>query len=118
MEHQIWLHLHGSIPRGYEVFHKNGQMLDNRRVNLALRPIDPRNYAVNTFENQGENISARNILRVIIHGKAAEIDLTEPPEPMLFWDVIRSLQKQGMSMMQSDVETYKADCAELLEIDF
>jgi hypothetical protein len=118
MEHEIWLMMHGAIPRGYEVFHKNGQMLDNRRDNLALRPIDPRSFAVNTFDTQADNISARNILRVIVNGKDAEIDPTEPPEPMLFWDVIRSLQKQGMSMMQSDVARYKAECEELLGIRF
>lgn len=118
MEHEIWLRMHGSIPRGYEVFHKNGQTLDNRRENLALRPIDPRIFAVNAFDGPAENISARNILRVIINGREAEIDTTKPPEPVLFWDVIRSLQKQGMSMTQADVEAYKAECRELLEMRF
>ena len=118
MEHEIWLKMHGAIPRGYQVFHKNGQTLDNRRANLALRPIDLRLFAVNTFDTQANNIGARNILRVIVNGKAAEIDRAEPPEPVLFWDVIRSLQKQGLSMRQADVETYKAECKELLEIRF
>jgi hypothetical protein len=89
-------------------------MLDNRRGNLGLRPIDPRRFFLGIFPTLDENINARNILRVILQGDKAELEAAETPEPGLFWDVIRELQKQGMSMMQTDVEGYKADCRKVL----
>src|SRR5262249_24725886 len=74
LEYELWLHAFGSIPRGYEVFHKNGMMLDNRRINLGLRPVDPRKYSVGIFPTLDENINARNILRVILQGEEAKLE--------------------------------------------
>lgn len=37
MQHRvIWIHVHGSIPRGMEIDHKNGIRSDNRISNLRL----------------------------------------------------------------------------------
>ncbi len=32
----VWTNAHGDIPHGYDVRHKNGDTLDNRRKNLEL----------------------------------------------------------------------------------
>jgi len=118
MEHELWVRAMGAIPRGYEVFHKNGQALDNRRQNLGVRPVDPRRFSLAVFATRQENIAARNIFRVILNGEAATLENVEPPEPILFWRVIRLLQEQGMSMKREDVDTYKMDSQRLLQIEF
>ena len=118
MEHEIWLRASGKIPRGYEVFHKNGDALDNRRENLGLRPIEPRKFSLGVFPTREENIAARNVFRVVLDGEKATFEEGEPPEPILFWRVIRLLQEQGMSMSREDVDIYKMDSRKLLLIDF
>ena len=115
MEHQIWLMMHGELARGFEVFHK-GHPLDNRRNNLAIRQIDPRIYNVEFFPTAAENSAARDVFRVIINEKPEKLERTQIPEMTTFWDVVRNLQKQGMSMRQEDVETYKNDCHSLLDM--
>ena len=119
MEHEIWELHAGEVPRGYEVFHKNGHTLDNRNRNLAIRPIDPNRFFVEIFSAREERINARNILNVIIYGKPAKIEASgESPSPMFFWEVIRLLQKQNMSMKPKQIEVYKKDCAKLLGLEF
>ena len=118
MEHEIWEMRAGDMPRGYEVFHKNGMTLDNRDTNLAIRPIDPHKFLVEVFRTSEENTNARRILDIVIRGETALEEPKEPPTPMLFWDVVRLLQKQNMSMTQKQVEVYKKDCAIKLGIGF
>jgi Domain of unknown function (DUF4365)/HNH endonuclease len=118
LEHALWLRAMGEIPRGHEVFHKNGNALDNRRHNLGLRPIDPRRFTLGVFPTREENTAARNVFRVILNGEAATLEEVEPPEPILFWKVIRLLQEQGMSMSREDVDAYKMDSQKLLLIEF
>jgi hypothetical protein len=119
LEHEVWELHAGDVPRGYEVFHKNGLTLDNRSHNLAIRPIDPNRFFVELFPAGEERINARNILNVIIYGKAAKIEASnESPTPMFFWEVIRLLQKQDMSMKPKQIEAYKEDCATLLGLQF
>ena len=118
LEHEIWEMRAGDVPRGYEVFHKNGMTLDNRNTNLAIRPIDPNKFLVEVFRTPEENINARRILDIIIRGETALEEPKEPPTPMLFWDVVRLLQRQNMSMKQRQVEVYKKDCATKLGIGF
>jgi hypothetical protein len=117
MEHEIWERHRGKIPRGFEVFHKNGHNLDNRRQNLGLRPIDPRRYAVRVFPTREENIAAKNIFRVILNGDQANLEEGGIFEPILFWEVVRELQRQGMSMKQEDVEAHKRECDRVLQVD-
>lgn len=117
MEHEIWVHNHGRVPSGFEVFHKNGHSLDNRDENLGLRPIETRRFRLGIFPAMEENANARKIFEVMVHGEKAVGEKSEPPDAILFWRVVRELQDQGLSMMQEDVEAYKARCAELLNID-
>jgi hypothetical protein len=118
LEHQLWATKIGEIPRGYEVFHKNGHTLDNRRENLGLRPIDPKRFSIAIFPTEEENAAARNIFRIILDGEAATLEEIEPPEPILFWKVIRLLQEQGMSMRREEIEAFKLDSQKLLSMDF
>jgi hypothetical protein len=117
MEHEIWERRYGKIPRGFEVFHKNGQSLDNRGDNLSLRPIDSRRFNIGVFSTLEENIAARNVFRVILSGDQAKLERDLKIEPILFWEVIRELQRQGMSMKQEDVEAYKRECIRVLQVD-
>jgi hypothetical protein len=118
MEHEIWLHMGREVPRGYEVFHKNGHTFDNRRPNLSLRPIDARKFSLGIFPTQEENTMARNILQIILNSDNAKLEEATPTEPILFWHVVRALQNQGVSMRQPDIEIYKADCKRILHLEF
>lgn len=117
MEHEVWVLHNGPIPVGFEVFHKNGVTLDNRDSNIGLRPIEPRRFRLGIFPTMEENIGARNILEAMVRGEKAVFEKSDPPEPVLFWRVIRELQDQGLSMMQEDVEAYKVRCIEYLRMD-
>jgi hypothetical protein len=117
MEHEVWVLHNGPIPGGFEAFHKNGVTLDNRDSNIGLRPIEPRRFRLGIFPTVEENIGARNILEAMVRGEKAVFEKSDPPEPVLFWRVIRELQDQGLSMMQGDVEAYKVRCMEYLHMD-
>jgi hypothetical protein len=117
MEHEVWMPHNGSIPGGFEVFHKNGATLDNRDFNLGLRPIEPRRFRLGIFPTMEESIGARNIFEAMVRGEKAVFEKSDQPDPVLFLRVIRELQDQGLSMMQEDVEAYKARCIEYLHMD-
>lgn len=115
IEHEIWLS-YNELARGFEVFHRDGQTFDNRRGNLAIRQIDPRKYNVEIFPTIGENSAARDVFRVILNGKPNKLEMEQVPETSQFWDIVRSLQKQGISMRQVDIDIYKKDCVRLLDM--
>jgi len=87
-------------------------------MSRTLRPIDPRRFAVSIFQTNDENLAARNIFRVVLNSDQAKLERGAKVEPILFWEVIRELQRQGMSMKQEDIEAYKRDCMKALQIDF
>ena len=62
-------------------------------------------------------MSPRNILQVISNGDQARVEKSDIFEPIMFWDVIREVQRQGMSMKQEDVEANKRECIRVLQVD-
>jgi len=93
----IWEGVHGKIPDGYEVYHINGDVLDNTRTNLDLRKSDI-SLPADSFQEEISSIQFNNILSVILEGDNAIIEGAPPPPIFMIENIISALEKQGWQL--------------------
>ena len=95
MHNLIWEDANGKIPEGYEVYHVNGDVYDNRRQNLALKEVNYP-FPIEEFQIEVSNIQLYNVLSVILEGDSAYIvDDVPSPSKKMFTNIINSLISQG-----------------------
>jgi hypothetical protein len=98
MHNVIWESAHGKIPKGYEVYHINGDFLDNRRANLAIRKSE-HSFAIEEFQIEVSSAQIYNILAIILEGDTAYLVEDVPPPPKkMFTNIVNSLINQGWSL--------------------
>ena len=113
----IWELHHGPIPQGYQVYHINGNTLDNRSDNLdIMKTID--NFDIEGFQKEIEEYQARNILSLILEGSNAEIEDVPPPPRAMLYKIIDELKKNGWNADDDEMSRIKADMGEILGIQF
>jgi hypothetical protein len=98
MHNVIWESAHGKIPKGYEVYHINGDFLENRRANLAIRKSE-HSFAIEEFQIEVSSAQIYNILAIILEGDTAYLVEDVPPPPKkMFTNIVNSLINQGWSL--------------------
>lgn len=113
----IWELNHGPIPKGYQVYHVNGNTLDNTDVNLDIIKTSEI-FDIEGFQKEIEEFQAHNILAIISEGKNADIKDVLPPTSKMFNGIISELQKQGWTISDEEMTHLKEDMAEYLGICF
>jgi hypothetical protein len=98
MHQEIWEEMNGEVPKGYEVFHINGNFLDNQRKNLSIRKTD-NPFPIEQFRIEINNYQLYNILAVLLNGDKSELieDIPIPPKKMLI-NTLNSLYEQGWTI--------------------
>lgn len=98
MHNAVWESAHGKIPEGHEVYHINGDFLDNRRENLALKESE-HPFPIEEFQIEVSNTQMYNILSIILEGDSAYLVEDVPPPPKkMFTNIVDSLINQGWSI--------------------
>lgn len=98
MHNTVWEFAHGEIPEGYEVYHINGNFLDNRQANLALKEAE-HPFPIEEFQIEVSNTQMYNILSIILEGDNAYLVEDVPPPPKkMFTNIVNSLINQGWSI--------------------
>ncbi len=113
----LWESDHGQIPKGYQVYHVNGNTLDNRSVNLdIMKTID--NFDIEGFQKDIEKSQAQNILSIILEGRNAELMDVPPPPCAMFYKMIEELEKNGWSAGSDEIIRIKRDMERKLGMEF
>ncbi|MGD0572772.1 MAG: DUF4365 domain-containing protein [Sedimentisphaerales bacterium] len=98
MHNTIWESEHGEIPEGYEVYHVNGNFLDNRQANLAIKETE-HPFPIEEFQIEVSNAQMYNILSIILEGDKAYLVKDVPPPPKkMFTNIVNGLINQGWSI--------------------
>jgi hypothetical protein len=117
MHDLIWENTFGKIPDGYEVYHINGNVLDNTRQNLALRKTD-NPFPIEEFQIEVSNAQVTNVLSVLLEGdKAILIDDVPPPPKKAFANIVSSLINQGWSISEDQLSALQYKMNTLLKMD-
>jgi hypothetical protein len=117
MHNLIWESTFGKIPDGHEVYHINGNVLDNRRKNLSLRKTD-NPFPIEEFQIEVSNAQVTNVLSVILEGdKAILIDDVPPPPKKAFTNIVSSLVNQGWSIQDDQLLALQQKMNILLKMD-
>lgn len=117
MHNLIWESHHGQIPRGYQVYHVNGNTMDNRSDNLdIMRTID--NFDIEGFQKEIEESQAHNILSVILEGRNADLKDVPPPPVTMFYRIVEELEKDGWSASDKEMSRIKRDMKRYLGMEF
>ena len=117
MHNLIWESTFGKIPDGYEVYHINGNALDNRRGNLSLRKTD-NPFPITEFQIDVSNAQVTNVLSVLLEGdKAFLIDDVPPPPKKAFLNIVSSLRSQGWSLEEDRLLALQHKMKTLLAMD-
>lgn len=113
----IWESHHGQIPRGYQVYHVNGNTLDNRSDNLdIMKTID--NFDIEGFQKEIDESQAHNILAVILEGRNAELRDVPPPTYTMFNRIIRELEDSGWRASSKEMNKIKKELERHLGMKF
>jgi hypothetical protein len=116
MHNLIWESHHGSIPKGYQVFHVNGNTLDNRSNNLdIIKTVEA--FPLEEFQLEIEEKQAYNILAVITQGNEAEFKDVPPPPKSMFERVVNDLRKQGWSASEDEMNQLKKSLNAILDMN-
>jgi len=117
MHNLIWETTFGKIPDGHEVYHINGNVLDNRKANLSLRKTD-NPFPVEEFQIEVSNAQVTNVLSVLLEGdKAFLIDDVPPPSKKAFVNIVSSLISQGWSIDEDQLLALQHKMKTLLEMN-
>jgi hypothetical protein len=117
MHNLIWENVFGKIPNGHEVYHINGNVLDNTRANLSLRKTDSP-FPIEEFQIDVSNAQITNVLSVLLEGdKAYLIDDVPPPPKKAFVNIVNSLISQGWSIKEDQLLALLHKMKTLLEMD-
>jgi hypothetical protein len=117
MHNLIWEKTFGKIPDGHEVYHINGNVLDNRQKNLSLRKTD-NPFPIEEFQIEVSNAQVTNVLSVILDGdKAILIDDVPPPPKKAFTNIVSSLINQGWSIKEDQLLALHHKMNILLKMD-
>lgn len=104
----IWESHHGQIPRGYQVYHINGNTMDNRSDNLdIMKTIN--NFDIEGFQKDMEESQAHNILSVILEGRYADIKDVPAPPCTMFYKIVEELERSGWSANSKAMTRIKRD---------
>jgi len=117
MHNLIWESHHGYIPRGYQVYHLNGNTLDNRSENLDIRKtIDT--FDLEGFQKEVEVAQAQNILTLIIEGRGAKLEDVPPPQRSMLNIILDELKKNGWSVDKKGMKKIERDMEKYLGMNF
>jgi len=113
----IWENAFGKVPDGHEVYHINGNVLDNREANLSLRKTD-NPFPTEEFQIDVSNAQVTNVLSVLLEGNNAQlIDDVPPPPKKAFENIISRLISQGWSIKEDHLLALQSKMKILLEMD-
>ncbi|GAB6172673.1 hypothetical protein JCM15765_21510 [Paradesulfitobacterium aromaticivorans] len=117
MHNIIWESHHGPIPKGYQVFHINGNTLDNRSKNLdiikTLEILD-----VDRFQKEIEALQEYNILSLIVGGSEADFQDVPPPPKSMFNRIINELKAEGWNASEEEMTKIMHDLHVNLGMEF
>lgn len=117
MHNLIWENTFGKIPDGCEVYHINGNVLDNRRENLSLRKTD-NPFPIEEFQIEVSNAQITNVLLILLEGdKAILIDDVPPPPKKAFTNIVNSLINQGWAIREDQLLALQYKMNTLLKMD-
>jgi hypothetical protein len=111
----VWEAAHGPIPRGYQVYHINGDTLDNTRANLDIVKT-AEIFPLGEFQAEVEAAQAYNIIAVITEGAEAELTDAPPPHARIFERVLGLLRSQGWIATDSEISELKSLLVEKLDM--
>jgi hypothetical protein len=116
MHNVVWKSAHGEIPEGYEVYHINGNYLDNRRANLAIKEAeDP--FPIEEFQIEVSNAQMYNILSIILEGDNAYLIEDVPPPPKkMFTNMVNGLINQGWSIDPKTLSVLQKKMKKMLKL--
>lgn len=110
----VWEGQHGPIPSGHEVYHLNGDVYDNRRRNLDLRPT-AHPFPLEEFQVEVSNTQFLNLLALLLEGSRAQIMKDVPPPPSnMFQALLGNLATQGWSISSRRLSTLRARANRML----
>jgi hypothetical protein len=112
----IWESRHGTIPKGYQVYHVNNNPLDNRSDNLdIMKTVET--FDIEGFQKEVEEQQAFNILSLIIEGCEADFKDVPPPPTVMFNRIINELKAQGWYASEEEMMKIKKDLNSYLLMD-
>jgi hypothetical protein len=104
LHNMIWEDENGRTPEGYGVYHINGDFLDNRRENLALRPVE-HPFPLEEFQIEISNAQLYNVLSIVLEGDSASaLDDVPPPPKKMFEYIVNSLISQGWYISEDSLQ--------------
>ncbi len=117
MHNLIWESSFGKIPDNHEVYHVNGNVLDNRNANLALRKTDSP-FPIEEFQIEISNAQVTNVLSVILEGDNAYLidDVPAPPKKA-FVNIVNNLIDQGWSIEENKLLALRERMKTLLDME-